>query len=57
MPTYRLHKLDIFGKFATSEDLVAADDDAALNSVRALRHPLVCELWLARRLIGRVGAG
>jgi hypothetical protein len=57
MPTYRLHKLDIFGKFATSEDLVAADDDAALNSVRALRHPLVCELWLARRLIGRVGGG
>ena len=57
MPTYRLYKLDIFGKFATSEELVAADDDAALITVRALRHPQVCELWLARRLIGRVAAG
>jgi len=57
MPTYRLYKLDLSGKFESSEELVAADDDAALHSVRASRHPQVCELWLARRLIGRVAAG
>src|SRR4029453_1247912 len=56
MPTYRLHKLDVSGKFAASEELEASDDDAALNAFRALRHPFVCELWLARRLIARVGA-
>jgi hypothetical protein len=57
MPTYRLYRLDLSGKFESSEELVATDDDAALNTVRALGHPFVCELWLARRLIGRVAAG
>jgi len=57
MPTYRLYKLDLSGKFESSEDMVATDDDAALSAVRALGHPFVCELWLARRLIGRVAAG
>ena len=56
MPTYRLYKLDLSGKYESTEELVASDDDAALNSVRALRHPHVCELGLARRLIGRVAA-
>lgn len=56
MPTYRLHKLDVSGKFASSETLEAADDEAAVQAVRASRHPYVCELWLARRLIGRISA-
>ena len=56
MPTYRLNLLDLSGKFASSETLEAADDDAALKAVRASRHPFVCELWLARRLIGRIAA-
>ena len=57
MPTYRLYRLDLSGKFESSEEMVASDDDAALTAVRALGHPFVCELWLARRLIGRVAAG
>ena len=56
MPTYRLYKLDLSGKFESSVDMQAADDDAALDAVRAFKHPCVCELWLARRLIGRVSA-
>jgi hypothetical protein len=57
MPTYRLYRLDLSGKFESSEEMVASDDDAAMSAVRALGHPFVCELWLARRLIGRVAAG
>jgi hypothetical protein len=54
MPTYRLFKLDVAGKFESSETLEAPDDDEALKSVRASEHPYECEVWLARRLIGRV---
>jgi hypothetical protein len=56
MPTYRLYKLDLSGKFESSAEMQAADDDAALDAVRAFKHPCICELWLARRLIGRVSA-
>jgi hypothetical protein len=56
MPTYRLHKLDVSGKFVSSETLDAADDDAAVTAARASNHPFVCELWQARRLIGRIAA-
>lgn len=57
MPTYRLFKLDIAGKFTSSEELEAADDDQAISAARALEHPYICEVWLARRLIGRVASG
>lgn len=53
MPTYRLYKLDQAGKYDTSEGLEAADDSAALVMARAVGHPFTCELWLARRLVGR----
>ena len=54
MPTYRLYKLDEAGKFNTSEGLQAADDTEAMTMARAVAHPFACEVWLARRLIGRV---
>ena len=56
MPTYRLCKLDVAGKFASSETLEARDDDEAMKAVRASEHPCACEVWLARRLVGRVMA-
>jgi hypothetical protein len=56
MPSYRLYRLDVAGKFTSSEELEATDDDAALIAARALRHPYMCEVWLARRLIGRVAS-
>ena len=56
MPTYRLYKLDLSGKFESSEEMQAADDAAAFDAVRVSSHPCICELWLARRLIGRVSA-
>ena len=54
MPTYRLYKLDEDGKFAAAEALDAADDDEAMKTARATGHAFACEVWLARRLIGRV---
>ena len=54
MPTYRLYKLDEAGKFNTSEGLNASDDGEAMKLARAVDHPFACEVWLARRLIGRV---
>jgi hypothetical protein len=56
MPTYRLYKLDEAGKFAAGEGLDAADDDEAMKKARAAGHAFACEVWLARRLIGRVVA-
>ena len=54
MPTYRLYKLDEAGKFDTSEPFEASDDDAAMMSARAAGHACATEVWLARRLIGRI---
>ena len=54
MPTYRLYKLDEAGKFNNSEGLEASDDVEAMRLARAADHPFACEVWLARRLIGRV---
>ena len=54
MPTYRLSKLDEAGKFHSSEPFEASDDDEAMKSARAAGHLCECQVWLARRLIGRV---
>jgi hypothetical protein len=54
MPTYRLFKMDQFGKFASSEALDAFDDDEALKAVRDAGHSCDCEVWLLRRLVGRI---
>ena len=54
MPTYRLYKLDEAGKFTAAEGLEAPDDDEAMRAARAAGHAFACEVWLARRLIGRV---
>ena len=56
MPTYRLYQLDQAGKYAAGEELDASDDDDIMVKARAAGHEFGCEVWLARRLIGRVVA-
>ena len=56
MPTYRLYRLDEAGKFGTGEAMDASDDYDAMDKARAVGHAFNCEVWLARRLIGRVVA-
>ena len=53
MPTYRLYKLDEAGKYDVSEALEAGDDAEAMMLARNMAHPFLCEVWLARRLVGR----
>lgn len=57
MPTYRLNKLDSAGKYGPgSEQIDASDDAAAMVKARGAGHAFACELWLGRRLVGRVVA-
>jgi hypothetical protein len=56
MPTYRLFKLDYAGKYAAGEEMNALDDDEAMKQARAVGHAFTCELWLGRRLVGRIVA-
>ena len=56
MPTYRLFKLDHAGKYAAGEEMDASDDDAIMVEASAAGHAHGCEVWLARRLVGRVVA-
>ena len=53
MTSYRLYKLDEAGKYNVSEHIEAGDDSEAMKLARATGHPFMCELWLARRLVGR----
>lgn len=57
MPTYRLHRLDQSGKIGPgSEEMDASDDYDAMAKARAAGHAFASEVWLGRRLIGRVVA-
>jgi hypothetical protein len=57
MPTYRLNRLNQAGKHAGgTEEMDASDDDDAMDKARALRHAFACDVWLERRLVGRVVA-
>lgn len=57
MPTYRLYKLNNAGKYAApSEEMEAPDDDEAMKRARAVGHSFACDLWLGRRLVGRIVA-
>jgi len=56
MPTYRLFKLNEAGKYADREEMDADDDDQAMVRARAVGHAFTCELWLGRRLVGRIVA-
>jgi hypothetical protein len=57
MPTYRLHKLNEAGKYGPgTEDIEAWDDYEAMDKARVWGHAYACEVWLGRRLIGRVVA-
>ena len=53
LTTYRVYKLDEAGKYNVSEQLEADNDSEAMMLARAMEHPFTCEVWLARRLVGR----
>ena len=54
MPNYRLCKLDEASKFSSSVPFHASDDAEAMQSARAAGYSFECQVWHARRLVGRV---
>ena len=51
MSEYRLYCLDDHGRFTKSHEIEAKDDDDALAKARAMKLPVVCELWTRNRLV------
>jgi hypothetical protein len=54
MSEYRLYCLDERGRFTNSHEIEASDDDDALAKARALKLPVVCELWNRNRLVTKL---
>jgi hypothetical protein len=51
MSEYRLYCLDDKGRFTKSHEIEASDDEDALAKARAMKLPMVCELWTRNRLV------
>jgi hypothetical protein len=54
MGQYRLYCLNDRGKFTKSHEIEAADDADALAQARAMKLPVVCELWNRNRLVEKL---
>lgn len=58
MRTYRLYRLDEWGRIGFAEDIQAETDQEALNlAVDESPNPKKCELWEGRRLVATVTGG
>ena len=54
MSEYRLYCLDDRGRFTKSHEIEANGDDDALAKARAMKLPVVCELWTRNRLVKKL---
>jgi len=45
MPDYRLYCLDGANRFTRAHDILAPDDEAAVDIALAMKLPVKCELW------------
>ena len=52
MTEYRLYCLNDQGRFKKSHDIMADDDEEALDKARELKLPVKCELWEHGRMVG-----
>jgi len=46
--------LDDRGRFTKSHEIEADDDEDALAKARAMKLPVVCELWTRNRLVKKL---
>jgi hypothetical protein len=51
---YRVYSIDECGRITGERTIEAQSDDDALFDVRSMQRPLMTELWLGDRRIGRV---
>jgi len=57
MPEYRLYRLSPeSGHITAAEEMVAADDVAAVHEVRQRRFDVPVELWSGKRKVTRIDA-
>jgi hypothetical protein len=56
MSEYRLYCLNEQGRFTTSHEISASDDADALKKARAMKLPVVCELWSGGRIVAKLPA-
>lgn len=56
MSEYRLYCLNDQGKFSKSHEIEAADDTQALDKAKAMKLPVMCELWSRERLVAKLPA-
>jgi hypothetical protein len=56
MGEYRLYCLNDDGRFSKSHDILAADDDQAIEKAEELKLPVKCELWQQGRLVATLDA-
>ena len=54
MSEYRLYCLSESGRFTKSHEIAAKDDSDALTKARAMKLPVVCELWNRNRLVAKL---
>jgi hypothetical protein len=54
MGQYRLYCLNDRGRFTRSHEIEARDDSEALSQARAMKLPVVCELWSRNRLVEKL---
>lgn len=56
MSQYRIHFLDLAGKFVDSREIEARTDGDALLVARRTEASANCEVWAQNRLVGTVQA-
>ncbi len=56
MPEYRLYCLDGANRITRAEQIVAPNDEQAIEAARMMELPVKCELWQRDRLVARIGA-
>lgn len=56
MSQYRIHFLDMAGKFIGGQEIEASTDGDALLVARRTEASVNCEVWARNRLVGTVRA-
>jgi len=54
MAEYRLYSLDDKRRFTKAHEIEASDDEDALAKARAMKLPVICELWTRNRLVKKL---
>jgi len=54
VPEYRLYCINEQGGFSKSHEISAEDDAQALDKVREMKLPVMCELWNRNRLVAKL---